>query len=487
MEGFFHWDPLLAIVTTIASRVFFVAFLPAILTIVVTFLLGRVACGWVCPLGSLHQFFSFLFKKTKLHRPKKLKDNHTVWKYYILVFVLISAVFTLDVAGFFDPFSFLYRSIVVGALPALNYGFAEFIGLFYQIGLAGIGDVLIQFFENLDVNAIYIQGFFIGGIFIGMVLLNMVRERFWCRYICPLGALLGIFSRWNIFGLKIDKDKCIDCGLCTIQCQTQANPYPNEGWKSPECVYCFTCASICPTGAVRFPAKFAAEKIEAIDLSRRKLIFTSLLGIIAVPFFRLTPAKQRASERLIRPPGALPEEQFLKKCVKCGECMKVCPTNALQPVLSEAGPEGIWTPRLDPKIGYCDYYCSLCTQVCPTGAIEELTIEAKNALKIGSAWVDRNRCIPWKLGDPCIVCEEHCPVSPKAIKFMKIEVERQDGTIKTPLAPVIDLEQCTGCGICENKCPVVDSPAIYITSIGETRSEKNQMLLDIIKPEENIF
>jgi MauM/NapG family ferredoxin protein len=487
VEGFFHWDPLLALTTTIASRVFFAAFLPAVITLVVTFFLGRVVCGWVCPLGSLHQFFSFLFKKTKLHRPKKIQNNHTAWKYYILIFILVGTVFTLDLVGLFDPLSFLYRSIVVGALPALSYGFSALIAVFYQLNLTGIGDPLIQFFENLDINAVFLQGFFIGAIFIGIVLLNMVRERFWCRYICPLGAMLGLFSRWNVFDLKIDKNRCIDCGLCTIQCQTQANPFPDEGWKSSECVYCFTCGAICPTNAITFPAKFAAEKIESIDLSRRKLLFTSLLGFLAMPFFRLTPARQRASEKLIRPPGALPEDQFLRKCVKCGECMKVCPTNALQPVLSEAGPEGIWTPKLDPEIGYCDYYCSLCTQVCPTGAIEELTIEAKNELKIGTAWVNRNRCIPWKFGDPCIVCEEHCPVSPKAIKFQKIEVERLDGTIKTPLAPLIDLDQCTGCGICQNKCPVVDDPAIYVTSIGESRSEKNRMLLDIIKAEENIF
>lgn len=487
VEGFFHWNPLLALTTTIASRVFFIAFLPAIITLVVTFFLGRVACGWVCPLGSIHQFFSFLFKKTKLHRPKKQTDNHTVWKYYLFIFILISALFTLDLVGLFDPFSLLYRSVVVGILPSLSHGFSAFIGLLYQLNLTGIGDTLIQFFENLDINAVFFQGFFLGTIFIGIVLLNMVRERFWCRYICPLGAMLGLVSRWNIFDVRINEEKCIKCGLCTIHCQTQANPYPNENWKSAECVYCLTCAAICPTNAVEFPAKFSAEKIENIDLSRRKLLFTSLLGIFAIPFFRLTPVRKRASEKLIRPPGALAEEEFLKKCVKCGECMKVCPTNALQPVLSEAGPEGIWTPKLVPEIGYCDYYCSLCTQVCPTGAIKELTIEEKNEIKIGTAWVNRNRCIPWKFGDPCIVCEEHCPVSPKAIKFQKIEVKRLDGTIKTPLAPIIDLDQCTGCGICQNKCPVVDDPAIYVTSVGESRSEKNQMLLDIIKIDENIF
>ncbi len=470
-----------------AYRAFFMAFLPAIITVAVTLILGRVACGWVCPLGGLHQFFSFIFKKTKLLRPKKLQDNHTTWKYYILAFVLVSAVFTLDVVGFIDPFSFLYRSFVTGVLPAASYAFSNLTGLLYQFNLLSIGDTFAQFFENLDVNATFLQGFFIGTIFIGVVLLNLTRERFWCRYICPLGALLGISSRWNILTLKIDPDRCIDCALCTIHCQTQATPYPNEEWRSSECVYCFTCSAICPTKAIAFPAKFAHESIESVNLSRRKLIFSSILGFIAVPFFRITPVSMRASEKLIRPPGALPEEQFLQKCVKCGECMKVCPTNAIQPAVTEAGPEGIWTPMLNMEIGYCDYYCSLCTQVCPTGAIKELTIEEKNQLKIGTAWVNRNRCIPWKFGDPCIVCEEHCPVSPKAIKFMKIEVERPDNLIKTPLAPVMDLDQCTGCGICENKCPVVDAPAIYVTSVGESRSEKNQMLLDIIKTEENIY
>jgi formate hydrogenlyase subunit 6/NADH:ubiquinone oxidoreductase subunit I len=110
--------------------------------------------------------------------------------------------------------------------------------------------------------------------------------------------------------------------------------------------------------------------------------------LVTVPLFRLSPSVKRASEKLIRPPGALPEPQFLAKCVKCGECMKVCPTNGLQPTLSEAGTEGIWTPVLVPRVGYCEYYCSLCTQVCPTGAIEELTVEpgSKNTAVCLTRW-----------------------------------------------------------------------------------------------------
>ncbi len=324
-------------------------------------------------------------------------------------------------------------------------------------------------------------------LFIGIVLLNISRERFWCRYLCPLGAFLGLISRWNVVKLKIDPQKCTECNLCTIHCQTQAHPFPEEEWKSPECIYCLTCSAICPTSAVCFPIKSTPEKISRVDLSRRKLIFTSILGLLAVPFFRLSPSAKRASPLLIRPPGALPEKMFLQKCIKCGECMKACPTNALQPALTEAGPEGIWTPVLVPKIGYCEYFCSLCSQVCPTGAIRELTIEEKTQLKIGLAWVDKNRCIPYDLGTPCIVCEEHCPTSPKAIKLVKIEVKLPDGNIKTPVAPVIDTDLCIGCGICETKCPVVDKPAIYITSVGESRSERNQLLLDIIKEEKEVF
>lgn len=487
VEIFFHFDPLLAVATFIASRALFASFIFAALTLLLTVILGRVACGWVCPLGSMHQFFSFIFKKSKLLKPKDVKTKLLSWKYCILLFVLVGTLFSLDLVGIFDPLSLLYRSSVTSLLPALSHAFSSFLGLFYLVHLSSFGDSLVQFFESLAVNSTFFQGFFLGAIFIAILLLNLFRERFWCRYLCPLGAFLGLASRWNLLKLKIDEQKCIQCGLCNIHCQTQANPFPEEEWKSSECDYCFTCSAICPTGAISFPSKLASEKLPQVNLSRRKLIFTSLLGMAAVPFFRLSPSVRRANPKLIRPPGALPEEQFLQKCIKCGECMKACPTNALQPALSEAGPQGIWTPMLVPKIGYCEYYCSLCSQVCPTGAIKELAVKEKINVKIGLAWVNKNRCLPWAMGIPCIVCEEHCPTSPKAIKLIKTEVKLPDGSVKTPAAPFIDAKLCIGCGICENKCPVVDKPAIYVTSVGESRSEKNQLLLNLINPEEEIF
>ena len=479
---FFHFDPLLALVTIVAARLVYAFFIYALVTVVATVLFGRIFCGWVCPLGTVHQLSSFVFKKTKFLKPPREDKATLAPKYYILVAVLLGALFGLDLAGYLDPLSFLTRSFALAVLPSLAHVLSTLAGGLYGVGLTGPARTISQTLENWTIHTTFIQGFSIGLLFLGAIALNARRERFWCRHLCPTGALLGLLSRWNLLKLTIDDEKCIKCGLCTQHCETQANPYPRDKWISGECIYCEHCASICPTAAIGFRLSARPERltnVSNVDLSRRKLLLTTIAGLVAIPFFRLTPADKRASLKLIRPPGALPEPKFLAKCVKCGQCMRACPTGGLQPVLTEAGPEGIYTPRLVPKIGYCEYYCSLCTQVCPTGAIKKLTIEEKNKLKIGTAWVNKSRCIPYVLGKPCIVCEEHCPVSPKAIKLVEVETKLPDGKVAVQKAPVIDITLCTGCGICENKCPVMDDPAIFVTSVGETRSETNQLLLDI--------
>ncbi len=369
------------------------------MTIVLTIVLGRVFCGWVCPLGAVHQFSSFVFKKTKFLRPPREEKASVATKYYILVFVLVSAVFTLDLVGLLDPFSFLYRSFAVAVFPGLTHAGSALVGALYGLKFEAAAQPVSQWFQKLSVNATFHQGLFMFALFALAVGLNAKKERFWCRYVCPLGALLGLFSRWNVFKVRVNMDKCIKCNLCTMHCQTQAVPYPNEKWRSAECVYCGTCAAICPTAAITYPATAKPEKLDTVDLSRRKLILTTAARAPSSrPLFSITPTRKRANLKLIRPPGALPEEDFVRKCVKCGECMKACPTNALQPALFEAGPEGLWTPMLVPVIGYCEYYCSLCSQVCPTGAIRKLKIEEKTPLKIGSAWIKKDRCIPYALG-----------------------------------------------------------------------------------------
>ncbi len=182
---------------------------------------------------------------------------------------------------------------------------------------------------------------------------------------------------------------------------------------------------------------------------------------------------------LIRPPGSLPEEEFLTLCQRCGLCMKACPTNVINPTLGEAGLAGFWTPHLVMGHGYCEYTCTLCGSVCPTGAIREITAKEKieRPIKIGSAYLDRGRCLPWSGNAPCIVCEEHCPTSPKAIYLRQDVVIGPDGQQMEVQLPIVDLQKCIGCGICEHKCPVRTRPAILTIAAGESRSLRNQILL----------
>lgn len=208
-------------------------------------------------------------------------------------------------------------------------------------------------------------------------------------------------------------------------------------------------------------------------------------GLVLAPLFRSgTAFAANPNPRLIRPPGATSEADFLARCIRCGQCMRVCPNNALHPTLLEAGVEGIWSPILIPKIGYCEPTCTFCGQVCPTGAIAELTLAQKVGDKdtppnrIGTAFIDRGRCLPWAMATPCIVCEEWCPTSPKSVFLVEETAKNGRGQEVAVKRPYIDPQYCTGCGACEYACPVNDKAALYVTAVGETRSQSNQFLLE---------
>lgn len=482
VESFFHFDPLLGLTTLIASRQLFEASLWALITILLTCVLGRFVCGWVCPFGAMLQFFSFCAKKLKWHKPKLAGDQLLYLKYAVLATILAAAVFGLDLAGFLDPLSFLYRSFIVAVLPSFSLAGDAGLSVLHLVGMDSIAGRLGDALQNLTINRTFHQGMIVGLIFAAVALLSLYRERFWCRYLCPAGALLALLSRWNIVKVKVDRQKCTQCNVCTLHCQTQATPFPNENWQPGECIYCYSCGANCPANAISFPLRASHAGTKGIDVPRRKWVFGAVFGLALVPLFRTSASSRRLSDKLIRPPGALPEPQFLAACTRCGECMKVCPTNALQPAFNQAGPEGLWTPVLIPKIGYCEYYCSLCTQVCPTGAIKELKIREKTKIRIGSAWINKDRCIPYATGRSCTVCEEKCPTSPKAISLVETELPAPDGTWIPQNVPMVDPDLCIGCGICETKCPVYDDPAIYCTSFGESRSGEGNIFDELSEP-----
>jgi MauM/NapG family ferredoxin protein len=219
-------------------------------------------------------------------------------------------------------------------------------------------------------------------------------------------------------------------------------------------------------------------KESRLDLGRRNILAAGAVGLGTGLLFKVNPlsANRTYDSSLIRPPGALAEDEFLDKCIRCGECMKVCPTNAIQPVMLEAGLEGMWTPVLKQELAYCEYKCNMCTQVCPTGAIRKMPLEEKQKVKIGLAAVDKSRCLPYAYSRLCQVCYEQCPLPTKAIKLEEMTVTTASGNKVTVKQPHVNAELCIGCGICENKCPVSDQAAIRVTSVGESRNFKNQFL-----------
>ena len=171
---------------------------------------------------------------------------------------------------------------------------------------------------------------------------------------------------------------------------------------------------------------------------------------------------QRLKGKLIRPPGSIPEPDFLNACIHCGKCLKICPTNGLQPCLLEAGINGIWSPRLVSRIGGCEKNCNMCGKICPTNAIRKLSLEEKTYARMGTAIIDRSRCIAWEQDKVCLICDEACP-------FNAIRSLNETVLGITLLRPFVDERICTGCGLCEARCPIEGRSAIEIFSIGEER------------------
>ncbi|MEJ2558460.1 MAG: 4Fe-4S binding protein, partial [Anaerolineae bacterium] len=298
-------------------------------------------------------------------------------------------------------------------------------------------------------------------VFLGVVLLNLFAQRFWCRYLCPLGALLGLLSKVAIVRREVDPG-CLECEVCARVCPT-GTIQPKKGYASDpaECTMCLECLAACPHSAAGFPLHLSLAEGAPYDPSRRHALAALGAAVAGVGMLRSDLVASRDHPYLIRPPGTQ-ENNLLSMCIRCGECMRACPTSALQPAVTEAGIEGLWTPLVVPRLGYCDYSCNACGLVCPVGAIPPLGLEEKRGRVIGQAYIDQNRCIPWADNQDCIVCEEMCPVPDKAIKLEPVEIQSGDGELVSVQRPHLIREQCIGCGICEYKCPLNGEAAIRV-------------------------
>jgi polyferredoxin len=471
----FRIDPFLAASVSLATKTLVSLMWPSLIFIGLAFFLGRFFCGWICPMGALldstHGFIP--------HINQGYRTRYHSLKYYLLGFLLIAAFFGLPASGYLDPFSILVRGLALSVYPALNVmatGFftftyqqmPEWVNMLTEPVYASLKSTVLPFQQN-HYELTYVSFFILCSIFA----LERLERRFFCRNACPVGAFYAIVARFSLMRGR-GGSKCGKCRNCITVCRMGA--IDDERNISPlDCNLCMDCMDMCPGSKISFGLQPKNVATPAFGLSRRTFI-SSLAAGAALPFFlnARTMAK-RPDPYLVRPPGALQEDEFLSRCVRCGECMKVCIGNGLQPTFLSAGLEGMFSPRLQSRTGYCEYNCTLCGQVCPTGALTELTLPQKHITKIGNVFFDKNRCLPYAKGIPCIVCEEHCPTPDKAIQFREAHVLNSKAEKVLVKQPYVIDERCIGCGICETKCPLPGQSAVRVTSAGETRNSENAL------------
>jgi polyferredoxin len=445
-------DPLPAWIGGLAGRAYSARIFWPLALILPTLLLGRFFCGWICPMGALQQWIAGMRPRSARLKTRD-SNRYRLWqrtKYSLLMAGGVASVFGIGILAWIDPLVLLTRAAGIGFLPqAASHKFVAAAQPHYGAGL------------------IVLAGFVL------LLAASLLVTRLWCRLLCPLGAMLGVLARWSPLRLHKDESACSHCGRCTASCQGGDDPVPGADWCHEECHLCMSCVASCPHHCLRFSFAPQHSRHEVrLDRAKRASLVAIVSGLAAIPVAHAQSLLgRRARPTVVRPPGAQDEAELLARCVRCAECIRLCPNHALQPAILEAGAMGFWSPMLMPKIGYCDPECVLCSQVCPTGAIAALTVaqkgwtnapdRAKEPIRLGLARYDRNRCLPWAKEQECSVCMESCPVMPKAICVERATAVSQAIRVARPR---IATEICVGCGACVSACPL-DSPAVEIYGI----------------------
>ncbi len=452
---FFKINPLIMLITSISERTLLNGAFFSVIMVLFTLVFGRFFCGWICPLGTAIDIAGSKGQRC----PPKLK-------FYILAVILIFSLFGIQIAWVLDPMVIMARFVSLNLIPALTLSIdRSFIFFIKSFGLYGAPYDLYRSLKTsfLGINTYYFShSIMIFAVFLLIMLGAALMKRSWCRTICPLGAIYALAGRHPLLRRRIEG--CVSCGKCQPACRMGAIKEDNS-YSAGECVLCMDCIYECTPGITKFDWVFSKKKSKAQKSGKgitRRTFMLWLLGssVFLTGFGKGRPLLSRPAKNVIRPPGVQGEGRFLDRCIRCGNCMKVCITNGLQPTLLQSGISGIWTPQLMPEIGYCEYQCTLCGNVCPTGAIPKLTLSQKKRAILGLAVVDRSICLPWSKGSECLVCEEHCPVANKAIKKEKVSTGD-----KTLYGPRVENSSCIGCGICQHKCPVRPRRAIRVRPI----------------------
>ena len=470
-----RFSPLIPLFEFIDNFNFNWLFWPGMIIILLTPFIGRFFCSWICPLGTMLDVTDRIIK-TPSNKISNKWENLRFLKFGILIAALILALFSINIWGYLDPLSITNRAFTVIIFPLFTL-FTE--NSFLQLSnLSFIEDIAYSgydFFKEIvmpEEQSHLQQIFWIGLFFLLIIAAEKLSKRFWCRYLCPAGAWLGFLSQFRFYE-RIVGPECPSCNLCQVECKMNAIPQ-SDVFKTNkvECIECFNCGAICPSkfDAITYRWRWKPYH-SSVDFDRRQFLTTSVSSIVALGLLSIGLKNKNNQHKLIRPPGSLPEEEFLNKCIRCMECVRICQSNGrcLQPDSIHDDVLQLWAPIAVMREGYCEYNCNLCGEICPTEAISPLPLEQKKKTPMGLAYFDKNLCIPFAQNKDCIVCEEHCPTPDKAIKFEIKDVLQPDGSIKKVKYPYVIRELCIGCGICEHKCPLPGEPGIFTTTENEIR------------------
>ncbi len=405
VNPFLRFDPLILLTSLRIDPVT----LPAVAGIVLlTLLFGRFFCGWVCPLGAIIDLFDLALKPLRRINPLSKKSAAALRRLFsfppslfILGGLFVTVFFIPPVLQFFHPHVWIVRIFSLSASGLLFLGF--------------------------------------------LVILSAISRRLWCTHLCPLGALYGVLGSVSLF--RLDITRCRSCGTCET-CPTGAALFETRRVSSFRCILCFDFEHRCPSNGFAY----GVRQIEH-DQSRREFLKSATalgLGLAVGTVLSLVDRPKKTG--LLRPPGVEDEELFVKRCLRCFQCVRSCPNGIIRVTGLEAGLDSLGTPHIEFGEYGCDYYCRVCQTVCPNLAIPLLPLPEKQRAIIGLASIDETRCVVYAEGTSCLVCEEFCPVPEKAVKLTEREVRRGSESVLLQY-PVVDGDLCIGCGICEANCP----------------------------------
>jgi ferredoxin len=450
-DTFLVIDPLVSLSTAIAARSWVWSLVCAAIILIVCILIPRGFCGYLCPLGTLIDLFDWTVSK----RVKRFRVPDDGWwvhvKYYLLAGTLVCAVLGVLVSGY------------VAAIPVITRGML-FLGDPLQSGL------MRGWHQVPPLNA----GHFVSiALFLGVLGLGLLKPRFWCKYVCPSGAVFSLGNLFRVTERKVEST-CINCNKCVEICPFDAIK-PDFTTRTTDCTLCQTCAGVCPTHAIKFVERWNKVELKAENdpptgetaLGRRG--FMSLAAGTAAAVVggtTLSIVTKTLGARLdqspyglfVRPPGSVPEPEFLQMCIRCGECFKACPYNVLQPMgFRQQGLEGLWTPYVVADHAGCAPSCNACGEVCPTGAIRALPLEEKRVVRMGLAIVNESTCLPFANREACQLCVDECASAGyHAIEFTRVHTQIDDDGKPIEgsghLAPVVLADKCVGCGLCQMQC-----------------------------------